>query len=145
MKKSVAFFIPQLSIIFLLSLTVALLGFHNISKPGITQSENWEKLGETNVKQSETNEEFIFPSNGPIFSGIKIKSKKGGINLQRCVIHFSNGEKKSIELRNDIQPGGESRVINLSGNKLAITRFVFWYGASQSGDQKAELEIWGKI
>ena len=144
MKKSVTFFIPLMSIIFLLSIAVALLGFRPI-KPAKCQADNWEKLGETKVSQTEANDAFNFPSNGPILTAIKIKSKKGGINLQRCVIHFANGEKKSIELRNDIQPGGESRVINLPGNQLAITRFLFWYGIPQSGDQKAELEIWGKI
>jgi hypothetical protein len=143
MKKSVTFFIPLMSIIFLLSIAVAFLGFRPIN-PAKFQSENWEKLGETKVNQSEANYEFSFPSNGPILTAIKIKSKKGGINLQRCVIHFANGEKKSIELRNDIHPGGESRVINLPGNQSVITRFLFWYGIPQSGDQKAELEIWGK-
>jgi len=144
MKKSVTFFIPLMSIIFLLSIAVALLGFRPLNQVKF-QSENWEKLGETKVNQSEANDEFIFPSNGPKLTAIKIKSKKGGINLLRCVIHFANGEKKSIELRNDIVPGGESRVINLPGNQLAISRFLFWYGIPQSGDQKAELEIWGKI
>lgn len=143
MKKSVTFFIPLMSIILLLSIAVSLLGFRPINPPKF-QSENWEKLGETKVNQSEANDEFSFPSNGPILTAIKIKSKKGGINLQRCVIHFANGEKKSIELRNDIHPGGESRVINLPGNQSVITRFLFWYGIPQSGDQKAELEIWGK-
>jgi hypothetical protein len=129
MKKSVTFFIPLMSIIFLLSIAVALLGFRPM---------NPSKF------QSEANDEFSFPSNGPVLTAIKIKSKKGGINLLRCVIHFANGEKKSIELRNDIHPGGESRVIHLTGNQSAITRFLFWYGIPQSGDQKAELEIWGK-
>lgn len=143
MKKSVTFFIPLMSIIFLLSIAVALLGFRPMNRAKF-QSENWEKLGETKVNQTEANDAFSFPSNGPVLSAIKIKSKKGGINLLRCVIHFANGEKKSIELRNDIHPGGESRVINLPGNQSAITRFLFWYGIPQSGDQKAELEIWGK-
>jgi hypothetical protein len=143
MKKYVTFFIPLMSIVILLSIAVALSGFRTIP-PQKIQSENWEKLGETKVNQSEANDEFSFPSNGPKITAIKIKSIKGGINLQRCVIHFANGEKKSIELRNDIQPGGESRVINLPGNQSAITRFLFWYGIPQSGDQKAELEIWGK-
>jgi Protein of unknown function (DUF2541) len=143
MKKSVAFFIPLMSIIFLLSIAVALLGFSPLN-PLKFQAENWEKLGETKVNQSVANDEFSFPSNSPVLTAIKIKSKKGGINLLRCVIHFANGEKKSIELRNDIQPGGESRVINLPGNQSPITRFLFWYGTPQSGDQKAELEIWGK-
>ena len=144
MKKPVTFFIPLISILILLIFSFALTSFQS-KQPMHVPSDNWEKLGETKISQTEANDEFSFPPNGPILSAIKIKSKKGGINLLRCVIYFANGEKKSIELRNDIQPGGESRIINLSGNQTPITKFAFWYGSPQSGDQKAELEIWGKI
>jgi hypothetical protein len=144
MKKSVTFFIPLISILILLSLSLTLIGFQ--PKQSLTaQSDSWEKLGETKINQTEASDEFNFPPNSPVLSAIKIKSKKGGINLLRCVVYFSNGDKKSIELRNDIQPGGESRIINLTGNQSRISKFVFWYGSPQSGDQKAELEFWGKI
>jgi hypothetical protein len=106
---------------------------------------DWEKLSDRKVNQTAESDEINFPANGPILTAIKIKSRRGGINLQRCVIYFANGEKKSIELRNDIPAGGESRVINLPGNKQSIIKFIYWYGIPQSGDQKADLEIWGKI
>lgn len=105
----------------------------------------WEKLGEHRVTLETQSDEFHFPPNSPVLTAIKIKSRKGAINLQRCMIQFANGEKKTIELRNDIPPGGESRTINLPGNKQPMTKFVFWYGASQSGAEKAEIEIWGKV
>jgi len=104
----------------------------------------WEKLGEHTLTLELHSGEFNFPENSPVLSAIKIKSKKGAINLQRCMIHFANGEKTSIELRNDIAPGAESRAINLPGNSKPMTRFVFWYGVSQSGAEKAEIEIWGR-
>jgi hypothetical protein len=144
MKKQSGFFIPLMGIVFLVNLAITSTGF-KVKKSAYSGSDNWEKLGETKVNQSVESDEIIFPAKGPVLSAIKIRSKKGGINLQRCIIHFANGDKKSIELRNDIPPGGESRVINLPGNKYLITKFTFWYGTPQSGDQKAELEIWGKV
>jgi len=143
MKKQSGFFIPLMGIVFIFSFAITSMGF-KIKKSAYSGSDNWEKIGETKVNQSVENDEFNFPPKGPVLSALKIRSKKGGINLQRCIIYFSNGDKKSIELRNDIPPGGESRVINLPGNKYSITKFTFWYGTPQSGDQKAELEIWGK-
>jgi hypothetical protein len=104
----------------------------------------WEKLGEHTLTLELHNGAFNFPENSPVLSAIKIRSKKGAINLQRCMIHFANGEKISIELRNDISPGAESRAINLPGNSKPMTRFVFWYGVAQSGAEKAEIEIWGR-
>ena len=104
----------------------------------------WEKLGEHTLTLELHNGEFNFPENSPVLSAIKIRSKKGAINLQRCMIYFANGEKVSIELRNDIAPGAESRAINLAGNNKPMTRFVYWYGVSQSGAEKAEIEIWGR-
>jgi hypothetical protein len=122
-----------------------LLGFLQDSVPLTIPSDGeWEKLGVHRVTLDEQSDEFNFPANGPVLTAIKIRSKKGSINLQRCAIHFSNGDKKTIELRNDIPPGGESRTINLPGNKHPMVKFVFWYGASQSGAEKAEIEIWGR-
>jgi hypothetical protein len=144
MKKRITFFIPLMSMILLFLFACANMGFELHNNQGNTFVD-WEKLGDRKVNQSAESDEINFPSNGPVLTAIKIKSKRGGINLQRCVIYFANGDKKSIELRNDIPPGGESRVINLPGNKQPITKFTYWYGIPQSGDQKADLEIWGKI
>jgi hypothetical protein len=144
MKKHITFFIPLMSMVILFFLAVANMGFELKNQSGNTLVD-WEKLGERKVNQTAESDEINFPSNGPVLTAIKIKSRRGGINLQRCVINFANGDKKSIELRNDIPAGGESRVINLPGNKQPITKFTYWYGIPQSGDQKAELEIWGKI
>jgi hypothetical protein len=144
MKKRITFFIPLMSAILLFVFAITNMGFELNNNSGNTFVD-WEKLGDRKVNQTAESDEINFPSNGPVLTAIKIKSKRGGINLQRCVIYFANGDKKSIELRNDIPPGGESRVINLQGNKQPITKFIYWYGIPQSGDQKADLEIWGKI
>lgn len=144
MKKSVTFFMP-LTCIFTSILLLASTSSFCPDQPVSTLQDNWEKLGERKISHSVESDEITFPESGTILSAIKIRSKKGGINLQKCLIQFANGDKKSIELRNDIPPGGESRVIHLHGNQQPIVKFTFWYGVSQSGDQKAELEIWGKI
>ena len=124
---------------------LAFLVAFRLPVPALTGDDKWEKLGEHKVTLDVQSGTFNFPENSPVLSAIKIKSKKGAINLQRCMIYFANGDKKSIELRNDIPPGGESRVIQLPGNKQPVTRFVFWYGSSQTGADKAEIEIWGRI
>jgi hypothetical protein len=144
MKKRITFFIPLMTLVILFAFAFANMGFELNNRSGNTLVD-WEKLGDRKVNQTAESDEISFPANGPVLSAIKIKSRKGGINLQRCVIYFANGDKKSIELRNDIPAGGESRVINLPGNKQPISKFTYWYGIPHSGDQKAELEIWGKI
>lgn len=132
--------------VFLMTLVVPfLLGLKIVQEAApVTANGEWEKLGVHRVTLDVQSDEFTFPDNGPVLTAFKIRSKKGSINLQRCVLHFSNGEKKTIEMRNDIPPGGESRTINLPGNRHPMVKFVFWYGASQSGGEKAEIEIWGR-
>lgn len=131
---------------FLMTLVVPILmGFVQHSFPVKSPANGeWEKLGVHQVTLEVQSDEFNFPANSPVLTAIKVRSRKGSINLQRCVLHFSNGDKKTIELRNDIPAGGESRTINLPGNKHSMVKFVFWYGASQSGAEKAEIEIWGR-
>jgi hypothetical protein len=132
--------------VFLMTLVVPFLVglIHQGNSASDTINGEWEKLGVHRVTLDVQHDVFTFPEYSPVLSAIKVRSKKGAINLQRCVLHFSNGDKKTIELRNDIPAGGESRTINLPGNKHSMVKFEFWYGVSQSGSEKAEIEIWGR-
>ena len=49
------------------------------------------------------------------------------------VIHFANGEDQSVELRNSIRAGGETRVIDIDGGSRIITSIDFWYDAKTLG------------
>jgi hypothetical protein len=108
------------------------------------KQQQWNKLGERNVEATDNGMSSLDASKISTVKAIKIKVRKGGINLHRCEIWFQNGTKKSVDLRNDIPAGSESREIDLSDKNNSISKVVFWYDTRNYGKQSAEVELWGK-
>jgi hypothetical protein len=62
------------------------------------------------------------------FRKIKFKVTGAGLNLQRLVVVYDNGQPDNIEVRENIKEGGESRQIDLAGaGRRSIRRIDFWY------------------
>ncbi|MBK8515098.1 MAG: DUF2541 family protein [Saprospiraceae bacterium] len=104
----------------------------------------WEILGERKVNLGLDHDVIQVGSSEGVFTKLKIKVRKSGINLHRMVVHFGNGEKQEIEVREDIQKGSESRVIDLSGNKRIIKEVDFWYDTKGLLNDKAVVILWGR-
>ena len=65
--------------------------------------------------------------------------------MDKMVVHYGNGESQNIEIRENILKGGESRVIDLTGNKRIINRVEFWYDTKGGPmNDKALVELWGR-
>ncbi len=106
--------------------------------------QSWGKLGERSVEATDNGMTSLDAANGSGVKAIKIKVKKGGINLHRCEIWFQNGTKKSVDLRNDVPAGSESREIDVTDKNNSVSKVVFWYDTRNYGTQNAEVELWGK-
>jgi Protein of unknown function (DUF2541) len=119
---------------------------HN--NPGNALSFNdpgkWEKLGEQKVDFRLDNDVILVSDNDNRCVAIKLRVTKGEINLFRCVIHYKNGETSLVQLRNSIEEGGESRVIDLSHKESVISKVVFWYDTKTNAQNRALVELWGK-
>jgi len=136
-------------LIFLGSLVVTalLVSYSPVSKSAkkITAAQqSWGKLGERSIEATDNGMTTVDAANGSTVKAIKIKVKKGGINLHRCEIWFQNGTKKSVDLRNDVPAGSESREIDLADKNNSVSKVVFWYDTRNYGKQNAEVELWGK-
>lgn len=113
-------------------------------KHRLTQ-QSWDKLGERSVEATDNGMTSVDATNSSAVKAIKIRVKKGGINLHRCEIWFQNGTKKSVDLRNDVPAGSESREIDITDKNNSVDKVVFWYDTRNYGKQNAEVELWGKI
>jgi len=108
------------------------------------QQNKWEKLGERKVNLGLDHDRIVIGASDGIFSKLKIKVRNSGINLHRMVVHFGNGDKQEIAIREDIQNGGESRAVDLKGNRRVISKVDFWYDTKGLINDKAIVELWGR-
>ena len=123
-------------------LIVALVSFRPV--PSHSNQVSWGKVGESTVEPTASGMTTVNAVAGLPLKAIKIKVLKGGVNLHRCEIWFNDGTKKSIELRNDVSAGNESREINLTDNNEQVKKVIFWYDTRSYGNQLSSVELWGK-
>ena len=109
----------------------------------LTRPPRWEKLGERKVDRQVDRDEIFVTAREGVFSKIKLIVRRSAINMHRCVVHFRNGGTQEVDIRNNIPAGGETRVIDIDGNRRIITKVVFWYDTKGLQD-KAVVELWGR-
>jgi hypothetical protein len=143
MKKLLFFFMPVIALSALPATSLYPQRENRLSYPP-PEGEHWSKLAEKMISPSQENDDMAIEGPGALYTAIKLKVVRGGINLHRCVVWFSDGEKKSFDMRNDIPAGGESRVITLGDKGRSVTRFVYWYDVLNYDSQKAGLELWAR-
>ncbi len=67
------------------------------------------------------------------------------VDFHRVVIHFANGGDQTVEMRDTIRAGGESRVIDVDGRDRVIQSIEFWYDANTVGrGGRATVRVLGR-
>jgi len=75
---------------------------------------------------------------------IKITVQRASVDFRRVVVHFVNGDDQTVEMKNTIRAGGESRAIDLEGNTRAVKSVEFWYDANTRRGRQATIRLLGK-
>ena len=103
----------------------------------------WVHLGQSNVDGRADHDRIAVRTRGR-FSAIQLGIKGGAIEFQRVVVHFANGQDQEVEVRDRIDAGGKTRVIDLPGDRRDITSVEFWYGKPNWRSRRATLNLWGR-
>lgn len=104
----------------------------------------WEKLGSKKVNYGLDRDEINVTILEGRFTKLKLKIRSGGVNMHKVTVHFGNGQKQEVALRNNFRRGSESRVIDLEGGKRVIKKVVFWYDSKNVSRRRATVELWGR-
>ncbi len=140
--------LPILSVtLFAMSFQLAPLEPQTFLASSVTELQTarpWELLGVKKVDYALDRDEVQVTSREGTFTGIKIRVKRSPINLHKIVVHYGNGQVDEIEVRTNIRAGGETRVIDLPGNKRVIQKVVFWYDTKNLARGKGVVELWGR-
>jgi len=108
-------------------------------------AEKWIKLGDRVVNDRLDHDSIDVGVAQETFTALKIKVLKRAVHFKDVKVHFANGGVQDIEVRRVIGPGGETRVLDLTGGSRAIDRVEFWYEAeTPRRGRKAKIRLFGR-
>lgn len=124
---------------FLLLSTIALFSF-------VTNKDNdqqWIKIGERRVSFI-ADHDVINMTGNDNYSQLKFKVKDGPVHFLDVDVHFENGEKLDVSIKQKVPKDGETRVIDLPGGSRNIRKIEFWYETKGIRKGRGTVEVWGK-
>ena len=104
----------------------------------------WRFLGERGVTDKKDHDNISVTAANGNFTAIKFLVRGRAVDFHRVVVHFANGADHEIELRQTIPAGGESRVIDLPGDRRVIRSVDFWYDAKAAVGGQALVRLFGR-
>jgi hypothetical protein len=119
-----------------------LLGFGgaSLAQPG----PGWTYLGDAHVDGAQDHDKVKGISSKGEFRAIRLKVEDAAIEFERVLVHYHDGEAVPIQIRSRINAGGQTRVIDLPGNRRNIDEIEFWYArANAANPQKPHVVLWG--
>jgi hypothetical protein len=108
-----------------------------------TKNQQWNLLGEKRVSFL-VDRDVIHVTGNDNYSQLKVKVKDGPVHIMDMDVHFENGDKFDVSIRQRIPQGGESRVIDLPGGSRNVRKIEFWYETKGFKKGRASVQVWGK-
>jgi hypothetical protein len=104
--------------------------------------DDWELLGERTVNHSMDHDEIVVGKKEGDFERIALRVKGAAVEFHRVTVHFRNGDDEVIEMRDEIEAGGQTRAIDLPGDDRIIQSVSFNYHTDERGD-RAVVQLLG--
>jgi hypothetical protein len=109
----------------------ALLLFMSIGQAAFAQgSKRWIYLGQTTVNGQRDYDRIGIGRNEGRFQSLQLRVSGAPVQFQRVVVNYTNGTSEELEFRDRINPGGQTRAIDLRGGERAISSVEFRYSKS---------------
>jgi hypothetical protein len=106
-------------------------------------SQQWVLLGEKKVNFL-VDRDVIHVTGNDNYSQLKVKVKDGPVHIIDMDVHFENGDKFDVAIKQKIAKGGESRVIDLPGGSRNVRKIELWYETKGFRKGRATVQVWGK-
>jgi len=104
----------------------------------------WTMLGQRAVTDRADHDVIAVTSERGTFKQIKLSVQRASVDFRRVVVHFGNGDKQELEMKNTIRAGGETRAIDIDGTDRVIKSVEFWYDANTRRGRQATVRLLGK-
>ena len=108
-----------------------------------TAAQQWVLIGEKKVSFL-IDHDVIQATGNTNYSKLKVKVKDGPVHIIDMDVHFENGDKFDVALKQKIPKGGESRVIDLPGGSRNVRKIEFWYETKGFRKGRGTVQVWGQ-
>ncbi len=108
------------------TLLTALLGF-SLAAMAQPRRADWTYLGEAHVDGAVDHDRIMVTAAKGEYRAIRLRVENGPIRFDRVLVHFGNGSTTPIQIRRRIPAGGETRAIDLPGDRRIIESVELWY------------------
>ena len=116
-----------------------------VSAPRPGTPGEWRYLGTVNARFTADHDAIVVQGPYDFFRKIKFKVTSAPINLIRLIVTYDDGGlPENIDTRFSIPAGGESRVIDLRGNRRKIRTIEFWYDTKGVLQGRANVSVFGQ-
>jgi len=123
---------------------IALLGITLLAGVAAQAQGHWQFLGESHVDGMADHDRIVITAAKGEYRAIQIKVERGPIEFHHVVVHFGNGSSETLQIRQHIPAGGETRVIELPGNHRIIESVEFWYAKANWHEDRPMVRLWGR-
>ena len=117
-----------------------------LSQPGQGQrgrDRDWRLLGTAHVDGSADHDNIkVSKSQGP-FREIQLRVRGGAVEFQHVVVHYGNGASDEVPVAERIPAGGQTRPIDLRGERRDMRSVELWY-AKGHWRQRPTVELYGR-
>jgi len=119
-------------------------GQDKVTHPRAGAPGEWRLIGQ--VTANFTADHDVIVVRGPFdnFRRIKFKVTDAPLHITRLIVTYDNGEPDRLDVRAQIEKGGESRAIDLRGaGQRSLRKIEFWYDTAGIHPGRADVTVFG--
>jgi hypothetical protein len=107
------------------------------------RNRGWRLLGSAHVDGAADHDNIrVSRSAGP-FREIQLRVRGGAVEFHHVVVHYGNGATEEVPVRESILAGGQTRPIDLRGERRDISSVELWYSKGH-WRQRPTVELHGR-
>jgi len=106
-------------------------------------ADDWKLLGTRKVTDRVERDIFPVGARAGEYTAVQVRVQGVAVQFRSLTVHFVNGKRQEVELRDVIPAGGQSRVVDLVGDDRHIRSVELVYD-SQSLGKRATVRVWGR-
>ena len=110
----------------------------------LNAQRDWIHLGDKHVDGNSDHDKISIGRDDGRFRQLQIRVADAPVNFQRVVVHFGNGADEELQFRERINPGTETRAMDLRGRSRIVKSVEFWYEKANWGSTRPTVSLYGR-